>query len=123
MALAAPLILVIGDDPDILQVYVGALELEGFPVLCAQNAFDGVGLASAQQPDLVLLDLHLPRVNGGWLADALRRRGISTTIVLITADRNAKQWAEEHKADAFLEKPFDLGELIELVRGRLMRSA
>ena len=118
-----PLILVIDDDPNILQVYVGALELEGWRVLCAANAFDGLNLASIERPDLVVLDLHLPRVNGDWFAETLRLRGITTPIALISADAHAAHYATQIGADVLLPKPFELDEFVSLVRSFVVPAA
>jgi DNA-binding response OmpR family regulator len=70
-------------------------------------------------PTLILLDMRMPVMDGWTFSRELRRRGLASSIVVMTAAQSASTWADEAEAAAFLEKPFDLGELIATVESVL----
>jgi CheY-like chemotaxis protein len=127
-------ILVVDDEPDILQTVQGILELEGYEVVTAVNGLEGLGAARMHKPDLVLLDVMLPGENGYRVARAIREdeeRGVyerPIPIVLVTArDLSAdpereKMFMDFSKADHVLYKPFEFDHLLRLV-DRLIDSA
>jgi diguanylate cyclase (GGDEF)-like protein len=119
-------ILVIDDDPDIVRFVETSLELEGYTVKTALDAEAGVKLALSEPPDLVLLDLMMPGVDG---FEVLRRIQTSpstanVSIVLLTAKANVRDLVRglEGGADDYVEKPFDIEELLARVGSVLRRS-
>jgi CheY-like chemotaxis protein len=69
-----------------------------------------------ERPRLILLDLRMPHMDGWELARELRARRAAIPIVVVTAAQNARQWAEDVGAEAYLAKPFDLEELLAIVQ-------
>lgn len=120
-------ILVVDDEPDILETVQRALELEGYEVFTAVNGLEGLGAVRVHKPDLVLLDVMLPGENGYRVARAIREdeeRGVyekPIPIVLVTArdlsaDPEREQiFMEFSKADHVLYKPFEFDDLFHLV--------
>ena len=102
-------VLVVEDDPAVLDVIEAALTEEGYRV---ERAVDGVAALEAVQrerPDLVIADVHLPRLDGGQLARRLRDREIPA--ILLSGDPN---WAHVPGV-VFVPKPFDLDHLLTVV--------
>ena len=109
-------ILVVDDDESIRSFVELVLDGEGYEVITADNGAVALDIASTQQPDLILLDMRMPVMDGWAFARAYRGRpGPHSPIVVITAAPDAGQRAAEIKADGFLGKPFDLDELLETV--------
>ncbi|MGE0485151.1 MAG: response regulator [Gammaproteobacteria bacterium] len=105
-------ILIVEDNPMNLKLARDVLEAKGYRVVAAENGEDGVALAGAEQPDLVLMDIQLPGIDG---VEALRRlRGDPATanipIVAFTASVMAGDRSRVTAAgfDAFVSKPIDL---------------
>ncbi len=112
-------VLVVDDEPEILQFVGAALEDEGFVVRTATDGRYAVELASADRPDLVVLDMMLPRLDGAGVASEIRRLHGDVPIVVVTADGRAQEKAQSVGARAFLSKPFDLDRLLDLVHDTL----
>jgi CheY-like chemotaxis protein len=93
-------ILVVEDDPSILEMVVQILQDEGYPVVSATNGADGLAETNRTRPSLILLDMRMPRMDGWEFAAALRARGIAAPIVVMTAAEDAKKWADEVGARA-----------------------
>ena len=108
-------ILVIDDDPAILQTVSDILEFEGYPVALASNGAEGLNLLEQVQPSLILLDMRMPVLDGWQFARTLQQRGIRLPILVMTAAQDARRWAHEIDADAYIAKPFDLVELLTAV--------
>jgi DNA-binding response OmpR family regulator len=114
-------VLVVDDDEVIRQLIAVNLSLEGFQVETATDGQDCLDRVGEVQPDVITLDVMMPRLDG-WMT-ATRLRGDESTshikVVLITA----RAQEEDRKrglgigVDAYLTKPFDPAELIEVVRG------
>lgn len=113
-------ILVVDDEPQIHRFLRPALEAAGYTVDRAETAAEGLRLAAARAPAVVLLDLGLPDLDG---QDALRRlRAFSDVpvIVLSARDREAEKIeALDRGADDYVEKPFGVGELLARIRTAL----
>ena len=113
-------VLVIDDEPQIHRFLRPALEAAGYAVERADNATEGLRLAAARAPDVVLLDLGLPDMDG---QEALRRlRGFSQVPVIILSARDReteKITALDNGADDYVEKPFGVGELLARIRAAL----
>ena len=116
---AAPCVLVVDDDRDMLAVMRGALEDEGLHVETAENGLQALSIARHRKPALVILDVTLPDVDSGHVAAHLRQTtDPAIPLLVITADGAAAAKARRLGAYAYLRKPFDLGRLIsEVLRG------
>ena len=109
-------ILVVDDDEGIRSFVELALDGEGYAVSTAPNGAVALEVAGQEQPDLILLDMRMPVMDGWAFTRAYRSRpGPHAPIVVITAARDAGSRAAEVEADDYLGKPFELDELLELV--------
>ena len=116
-------VLAVEDEPEMQVILRDNLEYEGFEVLSAATGEEGLQLAMAKQPDLILLDLLLPRMSGYEVCRRLRTEHFTMPIIMLTA-RNAeldRVAGLEMGADDYLGKPFGVGELLARVRVQLRR--
>lgn len=115
-------ILVVDDDPDILTVLKGNLELDGYEVITASSGKQALKQFDHQPPDLVVLDLNLPDIDGVQVCRTLRSR-TQTPIIMLTArdGLSDKVLGLESGADDYLVKPFDYLELAARIKARLRR--
>jgi two-component system alkaline phosphatase synthesis response regulator PhoP len=116
-------ILVVDDEPRIAAICRDYLERAGFGVITAGTGADALTLARAKQPDLVVLDLGLPKMDGLDVTRALRRQS-DVPIIMLTArvDEADKLIGLEIGADDYLTKPFSPRELVARVRAILRRT-
>ncbi len=121
-----PKVLVIDDDPVILELLRVNLEIEGFGVVTAGDGREGFARAVSEHPDLVLSDIMMPRMDGLELVAQLKRdaRTKSLPIILLSAKaQNAEvQQGLEAGADDYVTKPFDPLELIDRVNAVLAKA-
>ena len=117
-------ILVIEDEPAILAGIKDNLELDDYTVLTATDGQEGLKLALAEDPDLVLLDVMMPRMSGFDVLRKLREHRIRGSVILLTAKK-----AEQDKvkglrlgADDYVTKPFSVVELLARVQAVLRRA-
>ncbi len=117
-------ILVIEDEPQMRLGLRDNLELEGFEVITASDGEEGLTKAVSLRPDLVILDLMLPRRSGFDVCREMRRRSITTPIVMLTArsQESDKVLGLEIGADDYVTKPFSLTELLARVKAVLRRA-
>ncbi|MGQ9696925.1 MAG: response regulator transcription factor [Armatimonadota bacterium] len=121
-------VLVVDDDPDFVEVARMALQAEGFEVLVADDSRDGVAKARNEEPDVVILDLMMERLDSGFaVARELRsnHHTVSSKILMVTGitqkvgfdltPENQKE-LEDLKVDAYLNKPISPAELVRKVR-------
>lgn len=119
-------ILVVDDDPDILQFVQMNLELDGFEVDLAGGGREALEKASASPPDLMLLDVMMPEIDGLTVLRRMRSDPPTANIPVIVL--TARSLAEDRVkgldlgADDYITKPFDLEELIARIRTVLRRS-
>jgi DNA-binding response OmpR family regulator len=110
-----PLVLVAEDEEDILALVVFDLEDEGYEVLTARNGEDAVALALERRPDLILLDVAMPGLDGYEVTRRLRadESTRATPVVLLTARAQVKDVIEGFEAGAndYVTKPFRPDEL------------
>ena len=110
-------VLVVDDDPDMVQIVVAVLEEAGFAARGVESGEQALDAAAKEMPALVLLDMLMPAMNGWDCAYELRARyGRSLPIVVVSAAEHAESWRVEVGADAVLAKPFDVDELLRIVR-------
>lgn len=114
-------ILAVDDDPSILDLMTDILVGEGYEVLPAQNGAEALRVLEKDRPCVVLLDMRMPTLDGWGFASAMRDRGLRYPVVVVTAAENARAWAQEIGADAYLAKPFQLKDLLRIVE-RFCRS-
>jgi len=108
-------VLVVDDDPDILDALSEILEVEGYEVQRARNGREALQRLERGLPDLVLLDLMMPVMDGWEFARSLSPAA-RPPIIVLSADRNVSSRAREIGAVEWLAKPFELSELLAAVR-------
>ena len=124
--MAKETILIVEDDPDIIELLQYTLEREGYPVLVAQDGEKGLAEARRRKPGLILLDLMLPGLDGLGVCKALRADGAtqSIPIVMLTAKGEESDVVVglEFGADDYVRKPFSPRELVARIRTVLRRN-
>ncbi|CAN5798669.1 MAG: GGDEF domain-containing response regulator [Acidimicrobiia bacterium] len=119
-------ILVVDDDPDILQVVKINLELEGYDVDTAADGREAVDKALVDAPELILLDIMMPRMDGLTALRRIRSHGTTgnTSVILLTARGLPEDRVRglELGADDYITKPFDISELVARVKAVLRRT-
>jgi len=120
-----PVVLVADDDPDILALVRLRLERDGYEVLSAPDGETALDLALARTPDLALLDVMMPRLDGYEVTRRLRRHGPTTAIPIILLTARVQdpdvQRGTEAGADDYVTKPFSpqaLGARVQAALGR-----
>ena len=118
-------ILVVEDKPEVLDVLRRSLATHGYRVLTASDGDAGLNLALDSAPDLVILDVGLPKRNGFDVAKDLRRRAFRRPILMLTALGGVtdRVIGLEAGADDYLAKPFDYEELHARVKALLRRAS
>jgi DNA-binding response OmpR family regulator len=117
-----PRVLVVEDDDPIAQVLQRSLRLEGYDVRVAGDGLEALDVAAAFVPDLVILDLGLPKLDGIEVAKALRKDGDVPILVLSARDAvEARVEGLDAGADDYLVKPFERQELLARMRALLRR--
>ena len=118
-------ILIIEDDPGIQLSLTDEFESEGFDVFNADNGLVGLEIIEQNPPDLIILDLMLPFLNGHQICKKLRQEGNNVPIIMLTVkDQEVdKVLGLELGADDYVTKPFSLRELLARVNALLRRSA
>ncbi len=121
---AEPHVLVIDDEPQILRALRTILREQRFRVTTASTGEEGLTLAAANPPDVVILDLSLPKMDGIEVCARLREWSQAPIIVLSVRDREEdKVMALDRGADDFLTKPFGIEELLARLRVALRHAA
>jgi two-component system chemotaxis response regulator CheY len=111
------MILIVDDDPDILQTLALCLSTEGYRVLMASNGKEALDLLSKERPNAILLDLMMPVMDGWQFVAELEKRGLrKSPLLILSADRAVQGHATKLRAEAHLAKPFDLDELLGKVQ-------
>jgi DNA-binding response OmpR family regulator len=123
--MSEPRILVIEDEPDLLRGLALNLRAEGYIVLTASRGDTAVEQALRERPELVLLDIMLPGMNGLDVCRELRRKGFDAPIIMLTAkvEELDRVVGLEIGADDYVTKPFGIRELLARIRVRLRRHA
>lgn len=116
-------ILVVEDDPIIRQTVDYALRRAGFETTATGDGAEGLMLAERELPDLILLDLMLPGVDGYTFAERVRAKDAEVAIVMVTALDNERDKVRglDAGADDYITKPFSMEELLARVRANLRR--
>jgi len=117
-AAAKKKILLVDDDQEIVESMRIALEACGYEILIARDGNQGLAMAERQDPDLVILDMMMPKRSGFLVLERLRRtRRIPTRVIMITANEGNrhKAYAELLGVDDYIRKPFAMDRLLESV--------
>ncbi len=111
-------ILLVDDDPEIIETLRHALSAKGYDVIVARDGNQGLARAEKDDPDLVILDMMMPKRSGFLVLEKLRRtRPVPIRIIMITANEGSrhKAYAEMLGVDDYLRKPFAIDRLLESV--------
>jgi DNA-binding response OmpR family regulator len=119
------LILAIEDDPAILRGLADNLRFESYDVLTAADGETGYRLVREKKPDLIVLDLMLPKLSGYEICRKLRMEGVATPILMLTArgEEADRVLGLDLGADDYVSKPFSIRELMARIRALLRRTA
>ena len=106
-------IIIVDDDPSILEVLTLVLEESDYEVIALDSGEKVREIVNRDKPDLMLLDLWIPGVNGPQILTQLKNDSTTKNvpIILISAATEIKETAEQYHADAYLPKPFNIDEL------------
>lgn len=108
-----PKILVVDDEPEVLAMIESHFSLRGYGVLSAKDGDEGLRICEAEEPEIVLLDLKMRRLDGDKFLSELRSRRLEARVIVITGfhDDLLRERIESLGIDAFLEKPASIVEL------------
>ena len=117
-------ILVVEDERNIVDILTFNLQREGYDTLEALDGAAGLRLALEEDPDLILLDLMLPKMDGFQVCRTLREQGRATPIIMLTAreEETDKVLGLELGADDYITKPFSMRELLARVKSNIRRT-
>ena len=122
---AAPTVLVVEDDPVILRLLEVNFDLEGFSVLVAQDGAEGIEVAQAKRPDVIVSDIMMPKVSGLELVETLKADPTTASIPIILLSAKAQsgdlKLGMDSGADDYVTKPFEPLDLIDRVNALLSR--
>ena len=111
-------ILIVDDDPEIVESVKIALQSEGYTVFYARDGNQGLALAERENPDLIILDMMMPKRSGFLVLEKLRRtRRVPIRIIMVTANEGNrhKSYAETLGVDDYIRKPFAMDRLLDSV--------
>jgi DNA-binding response OmpR family regulator len=112
-------ILLVDDDAEIVESLRLTLESNGYTVLIARDGNQGLALSERENPDLVILDMMMPKRSGFLVLEKMRRtRDTPLRVIMITANEGSrhKAYAEMLGVDDYIRKPFPMDRLIESVQ-------
>ena len=125
-ALNGKTILIVDDDPEIVESVKIALQSEGYTVFYARDGNQGLELAERENPDLIILDMMMPKRSGFLVLEKLRRtRRVPIRIIMVTANEGNrhKSYAETLGVDDYIRKPFAMDRLLDSVNRLLGQNA
>jgi DNA-binding response OmpR family regulator len=112
-------ILVVEDEADLVWVIRFNLEMEGYRTFVAPNGEAALEMLAADPPDVMLLDLMMPVMDGWTVLEEMRERGLKRPKIIVISARTAagdRARAARYDVDGFVAKPFDMDELLEIIR-------
>jgi DNA-binding response OmpR family regulator len=111
-------VLLVDDDPEIIESIRYALESRGYQIFIARDGNQGLAMAERENPDLVILDMMMPKRSGFLVLEKLRRNGQTPVkVIMITANEGSrhKAYAEMLGVDDYIRKPFAMEKLVDAV--------
>jgi DNA-binding response OmpR family regulator len=118
-------ILIIDDNPAVIEALQSHLTANGYDVISASDGREGLKKAQEEKPDLVLLDITMPRVNGYQICRELKQDPKTKNIKIIILSGNIQEsdafWGKESGADDYVTKPFDNAELLKRIEDILLK--
>ncbi|NUN09174.1 MAG: SpoIIE family protein phosphatase [Ignavibacteriaceae bacterium] len=117
-------ILIVEDDPAISKALCDALNVAGYDTRCIEDGLEGLNTAKAMKPDLLLLDVMLPSMNGFEICTALRVNGYTFPVFMLTSltEEARRMQGLETGADEYISKPFSIKELLLRIKNTLNRE-
>ena len=112
-------VLLVDDDPEIIDTIRYALEAKGYQIFIARDGNQGLAMAEREDPDLVILDMMMPKRSGFLVLEKLRRtRPVPVRVIMVTANEGSrhKAYAEMLGVDDYIRKPFAMDKLVEAVQ-------
>ncbi len=116
-----PSILIVDDEPSILQSLSGLLSDEGFEIITANNGYEALKIIDAESPDLVLLDIWMPGIDGIEVLKEIKKTTPSLPVIIITGHGNVETAVKATKLGAFdlIEKPLNIDKVIVAINNAL----
>lgn len=117
-------VLVVDDDEAILEAMQCALKLHGYEVLIARDGTEAMARVELDAPDLIVLDMIMPKRSGFSVVDHVRKRpGRGPRIIMVTGDpqERHREFAAARGVDAFVDKPFDMDRILREI-DRLLKA-
>lgn len=110
-------ILIVDDDRDIVQGLQSVLEGRGYCVVTAHDGAAGLAAAQREQPDLVIVDMMMPKKSGFLVLEGLKGRAASPKVIMMTANEGSRHraYAEMLGVDDYLRKPFAMDKFLDSV--------
>lgn len=109
-------ILIVEDNPQIVKILEIRLQGKGYATMTAMDGAAGLNLAKTESPDLIVLDIELPELNGFTICSILKAneeyRHIPIIMLTARTGKNDRVFDDDYKPDAFMTKPFDAKELM-----------
>src|SRR4051812_32701362 len=120
----ASLVLIVEDDPALLRGLKDNFEAQSYRVHLARDGREGLALALSKSPDLILLDIMLPKMNGYEICRAVRAKRLEMPIIMLTAKGQEEDIVRglELGADDYVTKPFSIRELLARAKAFLRRK-
>jgi len=117
-------ILVIDDEPDLLILVKELLEEEGYQAFCAPNGADGIHLNEEKNPDLIILDLRMPEMDGMETLRQIRKKDDKVRVIILTGFGSPEtiRDAADLNVSEYVNKPFDNEQLIHVISKTLGRQ-
>lgn len=120
-------VLVVEDEDDVAEILSYSLRREGFKVLTASEAAEGLAVVQSERPDIVLLDVMMPGITGWEMLERMRRdegtRRIPVIMVTVLEEPRFVEKAAEYDAAGYIQKPFRPAEVLRTIRSVLDREA
>ena len=118
-------VLIVDDERSIVDILKYNIEKDGTKAICAYDGKEGLRLARTEDPDVILLDVMLPEMDGFEVCRTLRAEGNNVPIIMITAreEETDKVFGLDLGADDYITKPFSIRELLARVRTNMRRAA
>lgn len=111
-------VLLIDDDNEIVSSMRAVLESKGFRILSAADGNAGLAVAERENPDLIVVDMMMPKKSGFLVVEKIKRRGDAPPMIMITANEGSRHraYAELLGVNTYLRKPFAMERLVEEVQ-------